>query len=473
MYHFLGVKDKTLGSLIVSVLMMMFVASLVTIFVREPMTWLDEQTHYGRAIELSNGDLFVSQNGDYSQMGGYISKSQKAFADRTIENRGLTNGIRNSTVSVDWINHYGDLRYTSEQVFYANTNTVPYTPISYIPYLFVSGINKIFRVNVVMEYVLMRIAGFLFSFMLLMMAIKIIPFGKLTLAILGASPTVIASVTAVTADGFNIVISILFIASVVKLFYKLAKDKKVTNKSILLFIGLMLIISLSKIPTFFLLGLVLPMLYMGIKEKSLAKIQIFGLVSGLVISAICVLGWVYLVRHVNTGAFWGRNVSTGSQVLYILSDIPKFIGLLSETILRYDFLNMQLGYTNTPAFLSIPQFISFIYTLALFGSVFVKDTDFSNYEIYTWYTTSFNIAKYSIFALISIAIFGVLYLQFSEIGSGSIDGVQPRYFIPFHALLFTQMSGMKSVSKMSSYWIVGVVHMTLLVYLGMLFMQLG
>lgn len=464
---FLNVADTKYRIAVWLFLIATLISGVFTIMMREPMTWLDEYTHYARAIELARGDMFVSPNQDVSQMGGYITTGQKQFIDESVANRSLENKKRQSTVSLDWFDYYNTIPYGTEVGFYANTNTVPYTPTSYIPYILVAGANQLVKANPIVEYTWMRIFGFVSSFLLVLLAVKVAPFGKLTLAMLASSPTVVASFSAVTADGFNIAVSMLFVAYVVKVFYKLAQKTELTRRDMFGLIGLMVLVSIAKMPTFFLLGLIVPMLW----TPTLKKEQKKHIVLAFMVSAVVIIGWLYLVRHINTGAFWGRKVSTVDQLMHVLSDIPKFIFVFLMTLSRHDFLNLQLGYTNTPLYLSIPTFVSLSYYIAVMASVLIKDSHYTQTISFNAYTARFNMIKYGLFVFISCAIFGILYLQFSEVGSLSIDGVQPRYFIPFFPLVFLQSAKVDLPNRFLGVLIVLVGLLPTVTHMIMLIMQ--
>lgn len=60
------------------------VLGFILIVCKAPMSGLDETCHYSRAIELSHGDIFVCENDDLSQFGGYITTAQKEFMEDSI-----------------------------------------------------------------------------------------------------------------------------------------------------------------------------------------------------------------------------------------------------------------------------------------------------------------------------------------------------------------------------------------------------
>ncbi len=50
---------------------------------------MDEQSHYYRAIQISNGDVYKNDNGNMALFGGMVSENQQSFMDYFIK-MGLT-----------------------------------------------------------------------------------------------------------------------------------------------------------------------------------------------------------------------------------------------------------------------------------------------------------------------------------------------------------------------------------------------
>ena len=103
------------------------------------------------SIEIANGDIKVSQNGDMSQMGGYISTLENEFDDVTVF-RWATSS--NHVISF-WVKEYVGFEYSKEKIFRATTNTIPNNSIVYLPYTIVAFFAKWFCIRPVYEFLMM------------------------------------------------------------------------------------------------------------------------------------------------------------------------------------------------------------------------------------------------------------------------------------------------------------------------------
>jgi len=147
---FFKIKDKQYEKLIKFLLSIIFISGILSIFYRSPMSWLDEQIHYARVIQLSNGDIFKSIDNDNSKWGGDISKNHQEFIDRSMSKivASLSSG-EDSIISDDWSNYYNDLDYTEDKHFHIATGAVPYVPAVYGIYVLAADFNKILHLNIV------------------------------------------------------------------------------------------------------------------------------------------------------------------------------------------------------------------------------------------------------------------------------------------------------------------------------------
>ncbi|HFI0458388.1 TPA: DUF2142 domain-containing protein [Streptococcus suis] len=443
---FLGIENNASQNFILLCLGLVFVVSLINIGVRQPMTWLDEPSHYARSIQIANGDLFVLNNGDYSQVGGAISTSQEEFI-----NRGW-NREDNPPLKPGWYSSYSDLKYSNLYVFKNSTNAVPYTPFVYLPYIFISFLGNFFKFPVAFEYQLMRLFGFLIFYVLFIFAVKKMPFAKLPMTMLGLIPTVFISWTSVSADGLTITSAFLFTAIIVALFNKLVySSKSITFQEILELAIASLLVSVSKIPLFILLAILIPFLYLANEQKKLSKNSIKLLLFTIFYSALFFLVWFIFVKDLNTGAYFNRDVDTGKQLSYIFENIPRFISNLTKSLLSYNFLVFQLGYVSTDIDVnSVPKFLTFLFFVGLIIShIFERDNIFkrnnraNEFKVLAWFSRS----KTLMILLYVLLVFLILYLQFSEIGSNKIEGVQQRYFIPLYGFIFCFRSPMRIANR--------------------------
>ncbi|MGT2907644.1 DUF2142 domain-containing protein [Streptococcus dentiloxodontae] len=460
--------DKT-GALICFFLFFSFIMCLITIAYKGPMSGLDESSHYARSIQLATGQLVVSNNGDMSQVGGYISKTQRQFLDRGVES--FVNSTEGNVIDNEWQQRYSDIPFSKEGEFFAATNGVPYTPFSYLPYIVVAKISQTFSIKPVTEYLWMRIIGFLFYFGLITLAIRITPIGKITLGIVMVIPTTIVNLTSISADGYLLAIASLFTAYVFHIMQQiLNKGKALTINDYLAIMILSILLVMGKIPIFVLMGLFLPIIFILYTQKKIP--QVLFLSGTIVFCAILTLLWLAIVKDVNTGAFFGRNVDTFKQLSHIRSDILGYLSLLKDSIIHYRFIDFSIGYTDSLDITNIPENISIFGLIALLMAIFWKGNttrlSIDNHKIFYY---SFQTIKYAIAASFVILVFTILYLQFSLIGSPIIDGVQSRYFIPIYFLIFSINSRI-SLSKNWYMLLLAIISIIpSLSYLGIIFSQ--
>ncbi|MGQ7461461.1 DUF2142 domain-containing protein [Streptococcus suis] len=443
---FLGIENNASQNFILLSLVLVFVVSLINIWVRQPMTWLDEPSHYARSIQIANGDLFVLNNGDYSQVGGAISTSQEEFI-----NRGW-NRVDNPPLKPGWYSSYSDLKYSNLYIFKNSTNAVPYTPFVYFPYIIVAFLGNFLKLPIAFEYQLMRLVGFLIFYFLFIYAIKKMPYAKLPMTMLGLIPTVFISWTSVSADGLTITSAFLFTAISIALFSKLAySSNSITFQEILELAIASLLVSVSKIPLFILMGILIPFIFLAIEQKKLSKNSIKLLLFTIWYSALFFIIWFIFVKDLNTGAHFNRDVDTGKQLSYIFENIPRFISNLTKSLLSYNFFVFQLGYISTNIDVNIvPNFLTFFFFIGLFIShIFEKDVIFkrnnraNEFKVLSWFSRS----KTLLILLYVLLVFLILYLQFSEIGSNKIEGVQQRYFIPLYGFIFCFRSPIRIANR--------------------------
>lgn len=404
------------------------------------MSWLDESSHYSRSIQITHGDILVHEKNDWSQVGGRISKSQNKFMERGLESRIKDAKIK--PIDGKWQEHYKDIHYSDDLILVANTNTVPYTPFSYIPYILVSYVNEVLHMSPATEYLWMRIIGFLFFLLLIILAIRITPIGKFPLALLTLVPTTILSAVSVTSDGFNIAMSYLFFAYLASLYFKLRRgDQEITIIDLLGISIISLLMAWVKLPAFLFLILFIPLFIWAIIHRKVSKEQIVFLSLLVVVTLFMLFWWYTKVSVVNTGAYFEKNVDTFKQLEFIAQDIPRFLRLLFNTIFHYNFFVFQLAYSNgwKPEYMHIPQMAVILYFIGLLIALFIKGHASESPKHVTKKDKNLVIALEStrVFTIIMfvIAVFMLLYLQYTDIGLLQIDGVQERYFIPLYFAL--------------------------------------
>ncbi|MGT2799398.1 DUF2142 domain-containing protein [Streptococcus marmotae] len=431
---FLKIEESWQGKLVVLFLAISFSLSLFSVFMRMPASWPDEQIHYYRAIQLSQGNILEKSVDSVDRYGGNVSISQAEFMDEDFDLIANPNG--ESYFGLQWIKRQQSLEFSDQSVFKETTSAVPYNPLIYSPYYLPLWIGRLFQLSPVAEFIFVRIGGLLFAYIVLLYAIRSLPFSKLTLAGFTLHPTLFVGFSAITADTFTNVIVILFISYMVKIIYSSLKQIQVRKSDVVKFSIIILLLSVAKIPAFFILLSVFPLIYFLRIQKLITKKQLIYLLIATFLSILFVFAWIMAVRHINTGAYFGRNTDMKQQLHYIISNIPQFIKIYLFALISYDYTSMQLGYANNPIFQSIPNVYITLYIAGLIFTTFIQDKHYT-FMKENRLLSLVQFSKIISFVGIVTATFLILYLQFSIVGSSVIEGVQPRYFLPYFLLLLT------------------------------------
>ena len=187
-------------------LYLIFLIGLLSIFVRYPMSWYDEQVHYARVLTYSNNLSSKSE--------GYITQSEQDFIhlSMTIISKSLAQESQ-KIISIDWKSDFNNLTDSKEKVLTKDGSTAAvYSPLVYFPYIITAWTSKLLNLSTINTFLLLRLVGFLSVFWLFLLAIRKIPFGKATLLIIGSIPTVILSFTAISADTLTYGLIFLFVS---------------------------------------------------------------------------------------------------------------------------------------------------------------------------------------------------------------------------------------------------------------------
>lgn len=464
---FFNESDTYKSCLLFLLASLIFISGILAIKTRQPSSWFDEEIHYVRSIQIANGDLFTTINNDNTQYGGMISDSQNIFVERSFNSKLFNPEIQ--AIELTWFEDYNELKYSEKSVYRVSVTATSYIPISYFPYVATVWLNKLLKLDTALEFFMMRLAGFLVSFTLILLAVRIIPYGKLSLLALVSLPPYFLSMSSISADSYLFGVAPLFLAYSLSFFEDLLCVKHSSWKKVVTLSALAVLVTLGKPPACLLVAILIPIIILGrlVRQLSLKKsVMLAGVIIGC---ALLTLGWLYTIRHVDSTKYFGSVASVSDQIHFIKNNFSEFLKLLITNILNYNFFAIQLGYADSPVYMSIPMLPSLIAGVGFVCSVFIADEGRIKSSRATWLFDSFKLA---LFHLIMLFIFLALYLQFTAVGSQTIDGVQPRYFLPFWLLLLSIRPRAAFYSKLSQTIIVASCLLPFICYHCYLLVQL-
>jgi uncharacterized membrane protein len=303
-----------------------------------------------------------------------------------------------------------------------------YSPVPYLVPTLVVLTGKLLGLSNAIIFYLGRIANLLLYVFVIFLAIKYTPILKWVFMLLALMPMALYEAASFSSDGFNIAISLLLIAFILKLAFddKISKINK--NQIVFLFI-LGILLALSKEIYILLLLLVLIIPRNKFNSRKLKYTKVFIIFALSISTAVL---WNLLVKGLYIPI--SPQINPLGQLMFILTHFMSFIWILIYTI-SYNslfYLTTFVGsfvWDGTNLKAPLPFVLVLIYVIVLF---FVALTDKSEVNL----KLNQKFLSFGVFLFGFVSIFVLEYLTWNIVGNSLIDGVYGRYFIPIAPLLF-------------------------------------
>ena len=363
----------------------------------------DEEAHFYRAYEISYGDMVADFNAQINA-GGF---KLPIDSDLSLLKRNWQSYSENRDMAIN-------LEDASFKTF---SNTALYAPISYIPQSIGIFVARHLTTNIAAIAYAGRFCNWLAITFLLMMAIRLLPYGRRILMLIALTPMNIQESISLAPDGMVVAISAMMIALV--LHYKYRKENYLNWLDILvLYLGAWLI-SLYKIVylPFCMIYLLIP------KEKFKGGIKEKVVHAGIVICSVAILNlaWLQLCNQFLTTA--GTNGEL--QVQYILHHPIQYGVTFIRTYLNNGLKLLLDSFGNTLGWLSIST-AGFLIILYLVGFTYALNPGIERHE-------KQQLQNRIVFGLICVAIIILmttsLYVQWTPVYNDIVDGLQGRYYL--------------------------------------------
>ncbi|WP_407378498.1 DUF2142 domain-containing protein [Methanobrevibacter sp.] len=372
-------------------LVLIIIFGLMMVFLAPPMSFPDEATHFTRAELMSEGHLYpnMTENGVY--VNNYYFNMNQAQNGATIINHDFNNPITD---------HKGYWEYTTDSPFY-----------SYILSALGILLAKILNLTEIWALYFARIANLLLYGIVAFFMIRTIPKFKLPLLIIATMPLCLSQASSPSYDAFILTFSLIIITYFIKMYCD-----EINRKNLAVFFISILLISLIKPPYVILAFLTLILPYEESRHKKYSLIIALLLIVLTMISVSSIF-----VSFADTAP--ASTVSRGGQLQFIISQPQVLINLAKNIIVSIpDLLIMKSNYFHYADFEGYKLFnILYILSFLVFSLFYKLDVDLEKNK---------RIILSIIFLIIYIGIYGILYLQWTPVGSNVILGVQTRYFLP-------------------------------------------
>ncbi len=399
------------------------ILGIVYVFISPLFTGSDEQNHYYRIYEVSEGIITSGINSEEKYVGSMmpssLAETYEIVGDNTkIKYKDISEMAK---IKLDKKNKimYGKI-VTKEY-----SNTALYSPISYAPHVVGFWVGKVFNSSPYIIGVLGRIFNLFFYLVLGYISIRIIPKYKLFYFLVLLSPNMLQCATTLSADAFTNVIVLLYIS----LFLKIYDSKEKINKKEQIFLYMLsIIIALCKIVYLPIVGLLV--FIPKNRYKSKKSYYIYNVIT-LLSSAIISVLWLKNSGEILNLLYTNSHL----QKEFIFSNIIEYLFIIIRTFIVFGFNYIECLFVGTTMYhsqVSIPTIISLVYIIIIIFSLFNESKD-NNIKVFE--KIIIGLIGLCIMGLIATAIYIQSSAQFRGVATNVVYGVQGRYFIPVVLLI--------------------------------------
>lgn len=365
----------------------------------------DEDNHFKRAYEISQGNLISSREG--------------------ID---MTTSIENSMVPHPKSGNYqklvDNLKYkmSDEKENTKFPNTSLYNFVCYLPQTVGIIIGKLLGLPILLVGYLGRIGNFIIWSLLMYLSIKYIPFLKRFVLFLSLLPMTLQEAISLSPDSLTLAICTFLISYTLYVSYV---KEKLDKKDYLILAISTIVTSLCKVvylPVCLILFIIPKEKFKDTKDKYIKIISL------ALIVIVLNLSWTKIVSPFLDDCKQG--VDSQQQIGWIISHPVNYMKVIIDTIIeKREFYSLSMvGYSLQWFTVEIGNGYPMASLIALLFILLIEAPK----QIVRKYDKGL-----SIFILFSVLmlIFTSLYIQWTSPGKNTIDGVQGRYFLPVLILL--------------------------------------
>jgi uncharacterized membrane protein len=398
------------------------VFGMIFVFLTPPMQVPDEQSHFNRAYQVSELNIFKTSqtlplsllhlDTVYQRMKFFSGEKTTINELKDMTKVRLEPGVRLEKATNEYI--------------------IPYIPAA-------AGIffGRILKSPPVVLMFIGRFCNLLFGIFLIWLTIKIVPVHKWVFFLLALMPMAMFMRSSLSYDVVKTGLSFLLTAFLLLLAYD--EKKAISNKDYFYLFIIIICLALSKVPYFIpgLLFLLIPVNKIGSPGKYLVLFFSMILLPALAIEIASLgMNWFGPRSELLGERGYGMPLfaalgNSYDQIRFILANVTVYLGIMLKSIFVYygkdwviSFIG-NLGWMDTP----LPSFIIIAWYIVLFLTAIGSPGKFINPG---W---KLKIIPMICFIMAIVIIETVLYIVASPYRGIAVDGVQGRYFIPYAPLL--------------------------------------
>ena len=311
------------------------------------------------------------------------------------------------------------------------------TKIAYFPGALAHWIGRILNLDFPVRYYMGRMANVLLYVLVMYFAIRRLDRGKLLLAILGLSPTMLFLSGNYSYDPWVFAFSALSFAY---FFHALeTPEEKLTDRELVIMVLAMFVAFLPKQPCEFLLLFLLLMPREKFRDARQHRLFVLSVLALGLLALAFTYATSFAIEDPADDRTGAGNISAISQIAFIMSDPAGFADLLCSFLKSYlspasasDYFT-RFGQMGTIPGIGHLLIAAVCACAAFFGSAGRKETLLARHF-------TIRIFGLLLFLMMAAALAVLFYLVFTPVGAGEILGCQPRYLypmlFPFYYLVF-------------------------------------
>ncbi len=363
-------------------------------FILPPAAPPDEAHHFYRAFEISCRNLF--------------SKSFPGGAGGNILPAGIEAYTDPSAV-LDWGN-------ASPVLF---SNTALYFPTCYLPQALGIRIARLFTNHTMAIFYAGRAANFATAYVLSILALKYMPFGKNILFIIMCFPVTLQEMVSLSPDAVTNALSFLFLAGVLRLCHD---GKQLTRRQFVRLLVCSLWLSAAKV-IYVAAGLIAVLLPASLYKdgKTARRARALLLLTPVIAN---ILSMSYSARFIGDLT---AGVNAAGQVKFALTNpVLVLLAVIRSTAqdLQFWVRSMTADYMGSLNLMINPG-VTLVLMLLLGFAVASADAGEADRN------RRLSISLMILAAFGFLAMLGSLYVTWTVVGAGKVNGIQGRYLIPF------------------------------------------
>lgn len=406
------------------------VSGLAFIAVDPPLQAFDEIQHYERSYQLSTGNLFSDKvqvrAPDGAVQTGYGGRLPGHLIDVVTKSWTMSedakSGHRFRTIGQLWRDPPQDDRLIPVRF----DNTAMYGPVAYAPEVLGIWVTRTVGIPDIGQIYAARFAELLSWLVLMWAAIRIAPAGREIFFVLAVNPLAIWQATTMSPDGVGAGLIALCVAILLRLRTTGHPTVRSPYPALLVLLTAAILaactIKVSYLPIAALLLLV---------PGGMWRISRRLLVAGAIF--VMALSWHLAVLPVSAGIPELQNLTQGvvdshQQMIYILHNLPRFFGVVLWNIVGWNSIFWGDDYVVQLSYTTIPRWTPYVWMALLIYAVTLKRPEGA---IESWRRERATVlGTIAIGATAAFMVVGALYVGWSYVGSGTIMGIQRRYWIP-------------------------------------------